>query len=345
MLNVNVINAKNSQKIEVKPGQPASVKVEPGTRFELADAATGKAPAQIKGRRNGDNLEIVVDEKAQVEEAAASNAQSPDLVLENYYKQEDVSLFAGTGEAAVSYVPVDGAAANAYAAMNTSANTGAAVAALPIMSSWMGVAAAGTGLALAGGGGGGSTPVTNKAPVAKDDAKSVEENSTLTGTVPTATDADGTVVRYEVTENVKITDGILRFNSNGTYTFNPSGFDYLAEGEKATVSFKYVAVDSFGAKSEPKTVTITMVGKNDAPEIVAVDSTDNFSWELTETNGAKNITSSLTIRDNDISDDVIYQPTPIKVDFKGTTFLDIDNFSQESKESPLQNSFQASAQR
>jgi VCBS repeat-containing protein len=331
MLNVNVINAKNTQKVEVKPGQPANLKVDPNTRFELVDSASGKAPAQIKARRVGDNLEIVTDEKAQIEDEAVSNAQTPDLVLENYYKQEDVSLFAGEGEQAVSYVPVDGVASASYAAMNTSATTGAAVAALPLLSPWMGVAA-GAGLAVAGGGSGGSstTQVTNKAPVAKDDVKSVEQNKTLTAVVPSATDPDGSVVRYEVTENVKITDGILRFNSNGTYTFNPSGFDYLAEGEKATVTFKYVAIDGFGARSEPQTVTITMIGKNDAPEIVAVESggkVDNFATLIVENNHGISTSSTLTIKDKDLSDTVIYQKSPLNVNFKGTTYFDFDNYA------------------
>ncbi len=264
MLNVNVINAKNSQKIEVKPGQPASVKVESGTRFELADAATGKAPAQIKGRRNGDNLEIVVDEKAQVEEAAASNAQSPDLVLENYYKQEDVSLFAGTGEAAVSYVPVDGAAANAYAAMNTSATTGAALGVFPLLNPVLGAAVIGSGAVLAVN----NSVNANKAPVAQDATAEVVENKTLSAKVPTATDTDGSITSYKLTKDVS--GGKLTFNADGSYSFDANkGFDDLAAGQTRTVSFNYVAVDNQGANSEPKTISITVTGTNDEPVAIA----------------------------------------------------------------------------
>jgi hypothetical protein len=167
MLNVNVINAKSTQKVEVKPGQPTHLKVDANTRLELVDPASGKAPTQIKARRVGDNLEIVTDEKAQIEDTTASNAQAPDLVLEDYFKQADVSLYAGTGQEAVSYVPVDGAASSSYAAMFTSATTGAALAAAPLLSPWMGVAAgAGVAAAAGGGGGGGGTPAANQAPVA-----------------------------------------------------------------------------------------------------------------------------------------------------------------------------------
>lgn len=326
MLNVNVINAKNTRKVEVKPGQAINVMVDANTRFELVDSESGKAPTQIKARRAGDNLEIVVDEKAQLEDEASSNAQAPDLVLENYYKQEDVSLFAGEGEQAVSYVPVDGAASSSYAAMNTSATTGAAVAALPLLSPWT---AALAGLAVAGGGGGGgssTTPVTNKVPVAKDDAKSVSENGRLEGAVPSATDSDGTVVRYELVGKMADSDGILIFNSNGTYKFYPSSFDYLAEGEKATVAFKYVAVDNNGAKSDPKTVTIVVTGTNDSPEIVAIDTAvkyDNLSIALTETNEGVSASSTVTVRDKDISEAITYRPEATKVTFDGTTFVNI----------------------
>ncbi|OYU32594.1 MAG: hypothetical protein CFE39_02090 [Comamonadaceae bacterium PBBC2] len=329
MLNVNVINAKNTQKLEVKPGQPVNLKVDPNTRFELVDPANGKAPTQIKARRVGDNLEIVTDEKAQIEDEAVSNAQTPDLVLENYYKQEDVSLFAGEGEQAVSYVPVDGAAYSSYAAMNTSATTGAAVAALPLLSPWVGVAA-GAGLAAAGGGGGGSgssPQVANKAPVAKDDVKSVTENGTLEGSVPSATDPDGAVVRYELVSNVANSDGILIFNSNGTYKFKPSNFDYLAEGEKATVTFKYTAVDGYGAKSEPKTVTITVTGTNDNPEIVAINSgnqPDISNVMLTENGKGISTHGTLTVQDKDIYEPVSFILNATKVDFEGTTFMHIN---------------------
>lgn len=330
MLNVNVINAKNTRKVEVKPGQAINVMVDANTRFELVDSESGKAPTQIKARRVGDNLEIVLNEKAQLEDEASSNAQAPDLVLENYYKQEDVSLFAGEGEQAVSYVPVDGAASSSYAAMNTSATTGAAVAALPLLSPWT---AALAGLAVAGGGGGStssstsSTTVTNKVPVAKDDAKSVSENGRLEGAVPSATDSDGTVVRYELVGKMADSDGILIFNANGTYKFYPSSFDYLAEGEKATVAFRYVAVDNNGAKSDPKTVTITITGTNDSPEIVAVNTAgkyDNFTVVVSESDNGVSTNSTLTIQDKDLSNFVTFKLGATKVNFEGTTFMDIN---------------------
>ena len=269
MLNVNTINAKNSQKFEVKPGQPTIIKVEPNTRFELVDGATGNAPVQIKARRAGDNLEMVVDEKTLVEEAAASNAQSPDLVLENYYKQEDVSLFAGTGEAAVSYVPVDGAAAGSYAAMSTSATTGAALGVFPFLNPWVGAAVLGTGALAASGSG-----KSNQAPVAQDAAAKVDENKLLSDKVPAATDADGTVASYRLVSDV--TAGKLTFNADGSYSFDANkDFDGLAAGQTRTVSFTYSAVDNAGGVSDAKTVSITVTGMNDAPVAIAANKSIN----------------------------------------------------------------------
>ena len=275
MLNIQVINAKNTQKLEVKPGQPIHVKVEPGTRLELADAATGNAPAQIKGRRVGDNLEIVLDEKAQVEEAPASNAQTPDVVLENYYTQPDVSLFAGTGEAAVSYVPVDGVGASSYAAMNTAATTGAALGALPLLNPWVAAAVLGTGALAAAGSG-----KSNQAPVAQDAAAKVDENKLLSDKVPAATDADGTVASYRLVSDVAA--GKLTFNADGSYSFDANkDFDGLAAGQTQTVSFTYSAVDNAGGVSDAKTVSITVTGTNDAPVAIAANKAVNEGFLAT----------------------------------------------------------------
>ncbi|PUE20601.1 hypothetical protein B9Z38_08350 [Limnohabitans sp. MMS-10A-160] len=269
MLNVNVINAKNTQKVEVKPGQPANLKVDPNTRFELVDSASGKAPAQIKARRVGDNLEIVTDEKAQIEDEAVSNAQTPDLVLENYYKQEDVSLFAGTGEAAASYVPVDGAAASSYSAMSTSATTGAALGVFPLLNPWVGAAVLGTGALAAAGSG-----KSNQAPVAQDAAAKVDENKLLSDKVPAATDSDGTVASYRLVSDVAA--GKLTFNADGSYSFDANkDFDGLAAGQTRTVSFTYSAVDNAGGVSEAKTVSITVIGANDAPVAIATNKAIN----------------------------------------------------------------------
>ncbi|MCP1626893.1 retention module-containing protein [Pseudomonas nitroreducens] len=107
---------------------------------------------------------------------------------------------------------------------------------------------------------------TNDRPVAVDGTASTGENTVLNGQVPTATDIDGTVVGYQLTTDVAQGKGSLVFNANGSYTFNPgTAFDHLATGQSETVTFTYQAKDDAGALSDPKTITITVNGSNDAP--------------------------------------------------------------------------------
>ncbi|MFJ3261054.1 retention module-containing protein [Pseudomonas sp. NPDC086581] len=107
---------------------------------------------------------------------------------------------------------------------------------------------------------------TNDRPVAVDGTASTGENTVLQGQVPTATDVDGTVVGYQLATDVAQGKGSLVFNTNGSYTFTPgTAFDHLATGQSETVTFTYQAKDDAGALSDPKTITITVNGSNDAP--------------------------------------------------------------------------------
>ncbi|WP_162847600.1 tandem-95 repeat protein, partial [Marinomonas communis] len=114
----------------------------------------------------------------------------------------------------------------------------------------------------------------NDAPVASDDTtQTTDENAILNGNVPVATDVDGTVESYQVVTSVL--EGSLTFNTNGSYSFNPgSDFDDLDAGESRVATFTYTATDNYGAVSDPKTVTITVTGTNDAP-VARDDATQN----------------------------------------------------------------------
>ncbi len=115
---------------------------------------------------------------------------------------------------------------------------------------------------------------TNDAPVATDSTGSTSENAVLNGTVPVATDVDGTVQGYQLVSGPA--QGNLTLNTNGSYTFNPgTDFDDLADGDTREVTFTYTATDNEGGVSAPATVTITVTGTNDAP--VATDSTGSTS--------------------------------------------------------------------
>ncbi|WP_143519881.1 tandem-95 repeat protein, partial [Reichenbachiella sp. 5M10] len=105
---------------------------------------------------------------------------------------------------------------------------------------------------------------TNDAPVASNDAQGTDEETTLSTSVPAATDVDGTVVSYALVDDT--TKGNLTFNGDGTYSFDPNGeFEALATGATEDVTFTYTATDNDGTVSGTQTVTITVTGTNDAP--------------------------------------------------------------------------------
>ncbi|MGR3095572.1 Ig-like domain-containing protein, partial [Vibrio vulnificus] len=106
----------------------------------------------------------------------------------------------------------------------------------------------------------------NDVPVAKDGTAETEENTVLTGNVPAAEDVDGTVESYQLVDDVA--QGSLDFNVDGSYTFTPgSDFDALPAGDRREVTFTYSATDNNGGVSEPKTITIVVLGTNDAATV------------------------------------------------------------------------------
>ncbi|NNN25662.1 retention module-containing protein [Pseudomonas nitroreducens] len=133
---------------------------------------------------------------------------------------------------------------------------------------------------------------TNDKPVAFADTQTTEENTVLHGQVPVATDVDGTIVRYEVVNNLAQGTGTLAFNEDGSYTFNPgTAFDHLAAGQSENVTFTYQAKDNNGAVSGPQTITIVVTGSNDAAVISGVSSRDvNETDAPISTGGKLNIT-------------------------------------------------------
>ncbi|MEP9317882.1 retention module-containing protein [Pseudomonas sp. LABIM340] len=132
---------------------------------------------------------------------------------------------------------------------------------------------------------------TNDAPVAYADSKTTEENTVLNGQVPAATDVDGTVASYQLTTSVAAGKGILTFNTDGSYSFNPgAAFDHLAAGQSEAVTFTYQAKDNNGALSDPKTVTITVNGSNDAAVIGGLSTANVYETDApVTTNGQLSI--------------------------------------------------------
>ncbi|MEL7937552.1 retention module-containing protein [Pseudomonas delhiensis] len=122
---------------------------------------------------------------------------------------------------------------------------------------------------------------TNDTPVAQAGSATTEENTTLNGQVPAASDIDGTIASYQLATDVGTGNGTLTFNSNGGYTFDPGhDFDSLPAGVSRDVSFTYQAKDDSGALSAPQTITITVTGTNDAPVAQAATAVVNEDSQI-----------------------------------------------------------------
>jgi len=112
----------------------------------------------------------------------------------------------------------------------------------------------------------------NDAPVATvEDDFGVNEDSTITGQLVADdidSDDDSSTLTYSL---VGDTPAGFSLNENGSYTFDATNEAYqsLADGEKQTVTFTWIATDSHDATTIAQTVTITITGTNDLPVVVA----------------------------------------------------------------------------
>jgi len=115
-------------------------------------------------------------------------------------------------------------------------------------------------------------------------------NNVVTGIISTVSDLDTTDIHtYELVENTVLVNGenardlvvsIYLNEITGKWEYKIDGnFNYLSEGDKAIVTFSYVANDGKGfdgtdtnnesSISEAKTITLTITGSNDAPTVTA----------------------------------------------------------------------------
>lgn len=98
-----------------------------------------------------------------------------------------------------------------------------------------------------------------------------EDGNLISGQVPEAIDVDTTGVNggidtlgYNLVNDVP--EGDLIFYPFGQYDFNPRfDFQYLAEGEITQIDFTYTASDVIGEESNESSITIPVIGVNDAP--------------------------------------------------------------------------------
>ncbi|VAX04078.1 Alkaline phosphatase [hydrothermal vent metagenome] len=114
------------------------------------------------------------------------------------------------------------------------------------------------------------TDEANVNPVAVDDVGTADENETLTLNV-LSNDSGANNDSLFITD-VSIEDGLGAAAHDGrNITFNPgSAYDYLAEGETASVEISYGISDGVGGTATA-TATVTVTGSNDGP-VAAADS-------------------------------------------------------------------------
>ncbi|MBE0495145.1 MAG: tandem-95 repeat protein [Campylobacterales bacterium] len=163
---------------------------------------------------------------------------------------------------------------------------------------------------------------TNDRPVVADVSDTQDEaldgTNTFSGTLPEAQDADANDTHtYALVEesvdvsNELITDYEVVVNEDGTYSV-VGDFNALAVGESATITFQYTATDSSSTQangesntSAPATVTLTVVGTNDAP-IITDDS----------------ITTGTAVEAGNLDDGTVVPATPATGTMMAT---DVDN--------------------
>ena len=168
------------------------------------------------------------------------------------------------------------------------------------------------------------------APIAVNDAVTVDEESVLNGDVfadngngadsepngaPFTLTAVNGVAADVGTEITLGSGALLTLNSDGTFVYDPNDqFESVAVGETATDSFTYT-IDNGNGETDNATVTVTIDGVNDA--VVAADDTASTDEDTAFTTG------SVFANDNDVdTNDTL---TISDVDITGTTGIVTDN--------------------
>ena len=140
---------------------------------------------------------------------------------------------------------------------------------------------------------------TNDAPVAVADSASVDEDSSISGNVGgNDTDADtGAVLTYAL---VGAAPTGLTFGTDGSWSFDASSYDSLADGEELELVIPYTVTDEHGA-SDGASLTITITGTNDAPVASAI-----VLAAIAEDSGGRLITQAeLLAGSSDVDEDTL----------------------------------------
>ena len=173
-------------------------------------------------------------------------------------------------------------------------------------------------------------------PTAEDGANAAIEDGVLVSGQLVGEDADGNEIRYELGEDLGEDEGTLVFNSDGSYTYDIGGaFQDLAHDETRDITFTYRTVEVGPPLSEPSdagpfestwaTVTITITGTNDQPEISKVYINDNLEALGTGNTTIEGSLATATDIDTLDADDITYhfaEGSRIEVRVENNTIYD-----------------------
>ncbi|QRY81741.1 retention module-containing protein [Pseudomonas sp. PDNC002] len=114
---------------------------------------------------------------------------------------------------------------------------------------------------------------TNDAPVASATQATVAEDATLTGQLDGKDADNGAQLTYSTTGTLPVGFSV---GTDGQWSFNAAQpvYQHLAVGATETFTVNFTVTDQFGAKSS-STLTLTVVGTNDAPVAYAASSAVN----------------------------------------------------------------------
>ena len=167
---------------------------------------------------------------------------------------------------------------------------------------------------------------TNDAPVAQASSFTVAEDAAIVNGSVVATDSDvNASLSFVLNGNAPAG---LTFNSNGTYSFDPSNAAYqsLGVGQSAVITAPYTVTDDQGATSTANLV-ITVTGTNDAPVAQAAS--------VSVAEDAAVITGSVTSTDVDANATATYSlnaaaPAGLTFNPNGTYSFDPSNAAYQS---------------
>ncbi len=157
------------------------------------------------------------------------------------------------------------------------------------------------------------------------DNDSDAENQPLTVVgVAAGTQPDNLTDPTTVGNTVTGTYGTVTINANGTYSYDLTNDDprvqALAQGETLTDTFTYTASDGNGGIKHT-TLTITINGVNDAPEIQILDGDAN-TGAVTEADDGLVVSDTLSLYDIDTTDTVSIAKVPNQTVGVGGTYTD-----------------------